>query len=84
MKFRKKPIVIEAVLWNGSNHEDVMELSNFGITIYERSHTCRIQTLEGDMTAGVGDWIIKGITGEIYSCKSDIFEQTYEPVEEET
>lgn len=82
-KFRKKPVVIEAVKWTGSN---TIEMSKFtGISINKISSapfvdTLVIKTLEGDMTALKGDWIIKGVKGEFYPCKPDIFEATYEEV----
>lgn len=81
-KYRKKPVVIEAVQWNGANHlitETFMKGS--GATIdYSQSKlgVIQIPTLEGVMTAQAGDWIIKGVQGEFYPCKPDIFEQTYE------
>jgi hypothetical protein len=62
MKYRKKPIVIEA---------------------YQTKKEIIINTLEGDMKANVGDYIITGVNGEVYPCKPDIFEKTYEKVEEE-
>ena len=82
MKFRKKPVVIDAIQWKGCNHSEV--------AIFLEGHTSRkgevipdmaiiIPTLEGEMRAEVGDWIIKGIKGEFYPCKPDIFAQTYQP-----
>ena len=92
-KFRKKPVVIEAVQmldnkesvneaivfihgeaevsteWlKGAYYDDISSQGYLGIT-----------TLEGEMKAGFGDWIIKGVNGEFYPCKPDIFEKTYEP-----
>lgn len=61
MKFRKKPIVIEA---------------------YQTDKAMIIPTLEGPLRAAPGDWIITGLRGEQYPCKPDIFEKTYEPVED--
>ena len=81
MKFRKKPVVVEAVEWNGSN---TVEISSFtGISLNEISsapfvNELIIKTLEGDIHASIGDWIIRGVVGEIYPCKPDIFEKTYE------
>ena len=84
-KFRKKPVVIEAMkltrenyidvyLWMSTSWEErsVSQLVDGTVEIY-------IHTLEGNMTARQGDWIIKGVQGEFYPCKPDIFEQTYEP-----
>jgi len=80
MKFRKKPIVIDAIQWNGGNLSEVATLG--GAREYEQEFTedyLIIHTLEGDMKADKGDWIIKGVSGELYPCKPDIFEKTYEP-----
>ena len=80
MKFRKKPIVIEAIKWNGNNFED-LEIFNVDRDIISNPDgTLTIATLEGNHTANKGDWIIKGIKGEVYPCKPDIFEATYEQV----
>jgi len=87
-KFRKKPVVIEAIQWTG-NLDDlpriIMELSvtDARLMATDGKHL-DIKTLEGVMTAGVGDWIIRGVKGEIYPCKPDIFEATYEAAEENT
>lgn len=82
MKFRKKPVIIEAVRWKGNNIGDIKELSdNRHVTL--SAHTTsiiEIETLEGNMKASIGDWIIKGVKGEIYPCKPDIFEKTYEKI----
>ena len=85
MKYRKKPIVIEAVQWLGHNICDVIVFSNgaFDIKLYETAQIpdIIIKTLEGDMKVGFKDYIIKGVNGEFYPCKPDIFEKTYEVVE---
>lgn len=80
-KFRKKPVVVEAVQWTGANFAEVAQLSYNIMGPYgqEDAHL-EISTLEGRMTANKGDWIIKGVKGEVYPCKPDIFEATYEPV----
>ena len=93
MKYRKKPVVIEAIQWNGDNLKEVMEFirSEFKYESNTRYITNKfsyinsvltINTLEGDMEASKGDYIIKGIKGEFYPCKPDIFQATYEVVEE--
>jgi hypothetical protein len=86
MKFRKKPVVIEAMQWCGEDRSgeiyNFMKGTNRGICFDEPF--LRIKTLEGEMTADKGDWIIKGVKGEFYPCKPDIFEATYEPVIEPT
>ena len=61
-RFRKKPVIIEAV---------------------QLTRRVEIETLEGTMVGEVGDWLITGVKGEHYPCKPDIFEQTYEPVDDE-
>ncbi len=83
MLYRKKPIVIEAILWRGDNINELWDKfgagSIFGPTPPEYPDL-RIYTLEGMMTAAVGDYIIRGVMGELYPCKPDIFEITYEAV----
>jgi len=79
-KFRKKPVVIEAIQFTGENQEEIKEFVTVEITIPEKGSWLVIPTLEGDHTALVNDWIIKGIKGEFYPCKPDIFEETYEEV----
>lgn len=81
MKFRKKPVVIEAHQYQGNNSNEVMSV--LGMTCPEHVRFTEtggmlIQTLEGEHIASVGDWIIKGVKGEFYPCKPDIFELTYE------
>lgn len=90
-KFRKKPVVIEAMLFSGSNSsrlalvkwlgEGNVIMTNIGDDgeRYERAHPL-IKTLEGHMMVKEGDWVIKGVKGEFYPCKPDIFDQTYEAV----
>lgn len=91
MKYRKKPVEIEAVQFNGaSSHATQIHCWMAGKrncpdtkgTIHTRDIvTIDIETLEGFMTAKQQDWIIKGVAGEFYPCKPDIFKQTYELVE---
>ncbi len=81
-KFRKKPVVIEAVLFNGKNHDEVASFCSPTAIKVGGNFTLIIPTLEGDHTANKGDWIIKGVKGEFYPCKPDIFEQTYGAVED--
>ena len=88
MKFRKKPVVIDAFRlgepWPEWFHDAVTkndiitDLVNHGDGVI--AGTADIKTLEGVMRASVGDWIIRGVKGEIYPCKPDIFEATYELV----
>lgn len=85
MKYRKKPVVIEAVKFDPEGDLEEVGLFLNGATGWHMSddeYAIIIPTLEGDMLARPGDYIIKGIQGEFYPCKPDIFEATYEPVEE--
>ena len=100
MKYRKKPIVIEAFrydgdLMNSSGEFYVPQWAVDALIIdgilfydspeYENEPPCElyVQTLEGKMLVSVGDYIIQGINGELYPCKPDIFEKTYETVDED-
>lgn len=96
MKYRKKPVIIEAIqiteemaraylvdrkvlfpepvtLSSASGHDNYKRIDSFFLSV---------ETLEGKMIGGLGDWIITGVKGEKYFCKPDIFEATYEPVEQ--
>ena len=79
-KFRKKPVVIEAVQWDGTTEgaAGVIDFS-LGVCIFSKGHMA-INTLEGLMTVSPGDWVIRGVKNEFYPCKPDIFEATYEAV----
>ena len=96
MKYRKRPVVIDAIQWTGENQRemwdfltgrtnDYMSVSgdNFYIDHSKIKGGLVIKTLEGEHLASIGDYIIKGVKGEFYPCKPDIFEATYEPVKEE-
>lgn len=86
MKFRKKPVVVEAMQLPQRGEEASEDLTEFlsGGDIYsDYDEGVEIQTIEGVMRAGPGDWVIKGVAGEFPPCKPDIFEQTYEPVDQE-
>ena len=76
--FRKKPVTIEARQWNGANFSDLLDWIKPAAR--QEGSIVIIPTLEGDHEASLGDWIIKGVKGEFYPCKPDIFEATYEPV----
>jgi len=86
MKFRKKPVEIEAIQFTRLNWEEVKEFTNntaFSLVIERRISgecSCLIPTLEGNMLANENDWIIKGVKGEFYPCKPDIFDLTYERI----
>jgi hypothetical protein len=82
-RFRKRPVVVEAMQWDGVSKGTVRNFVGPQVDLtfgYDDRAWMNIQTLEGPMTARAGDWIIKGVQGEFYPCKPDIFEATYEPV----
>jgi len=95
-QYRKKPVVINAILWDGSIQATRKSLEFMGQNVVTNcdkaseafldyhmgclSDGLKIKTLEGDITASVGDYIIKGVQGEFYPCKPDIFGLTYEAV----
>ena len=81
-KFRKKPIEIEAHQFTEANKDRVLNLIQCSCSADMRGNVpiIRINTIEGQMIARPGDWIIKGVKGEFYPCKPDIFEATYEAV----
>ena len=86
-KYRKKPVVIEAIKFTRNNFQEIKEFTDskaHTLTIERRIDglcTCIIPTLEGQHIATEGDFIIKGIEGEFYPCKPDIFHKTYELAE---
>lgn len=89
-RFRKKPVVVEAIQW--TDHSVTDDVRAFvgsdlieGGALTPEGAWLAIPTLEGDLDARLGDWIIRGVQGEFYPCKPDIFEQTYEaaPTSEE-
>jgi hypothetical protein len=82
VKYRKKPVVIEAVQWTGKNLEEVEALGGKRKITVDPKKKLLIETMEGVMTANIKDWIIKGVKGELYPCKPDIFKETYEMVED--
>jgi hypothetical protein len=78
-RFRKKPVEVEAMQWKGNNFSEMWEFT--GKSAHVRTDVADgliVYTLEGPLSASRGDWIIKGVQGEFYPCKPDIFEQTYE------
>lgn len=84
MKYRKKPVVIEAeqYMFGQSGPSDLITLlQKTPCDYYFAGESLFIRTLEGDMKADSGDWVIRGVKGECYPCKPDIFEATYEKVE---
>ena len=94
-KFRKKPVVIEAMQWDGTAEgaTPIIDWDEGGAITYQcddpdgcggmtKTHHLWVQTLEGGHIGSRGDWIVKGVQGEFYPVKESIFRQTYEPVEE--
>ena len=83
MKFRKKPVEIDAMNWDGSNIDAILLFcegsAHYQLMVSGVSKMVII-TKEGDMIATIGDWIIKGVKGEFYPCKPDIFDMTYDAV----
>lgn len=79
-KYRKKPVEVDAVQWTGNNVDEIEEFGSLDVWFNENE--LYVITLEGTMKASVGDYIIKGVHGEFYPCKPDIFAKTYEEVEE--
>ena len=90
MKFRKKPVVIDAVQWTGGNLKEIIDFTGLDKSAEKWSWSefekvvstegLKIFTLEGPLNASIGDWIIRGISGEYYPCKPDIVESTYDEV----
>lgn len=82
-RFRKKPVEVEALRYTGANKATVLSWVYPGLSgdALEAAAVMGlpvvIETLEGDMTVNVGDWVIKGVAGEFYPCKHDIFMKTY-------
>ena len=90
MKYRKIPVVVEAIRWTGENVKEVKEFAGGKAMIHYQYTAITpdipnvvliLDTLEGEMTASKGDYIIKGVDNEFYACKPWIFEKTYEVVE---
>ena len=88
MKFRKKPVVIEAVRFDGTPESlaEIIDMAKESGCVIEETlggGALMIHTLEGLMTCLSGEWVIRGVAGELYPCNADIFEATYEPVDEQ-
>lgn len=93
-KFRKKPVIIEAIQWTNApdNFTKILEWSSGKVSSAspliwparaKDAWSClQIETMEGCMLANLNDWIIRGVSGEYYPCKPDIFNKTYEKIEE--
>ena len=89
MKYRKKPVVVEAVQFTRDNLEQIVNFTKGKAADMvapkhkEGKYRCSVNTLEGIMQATEGDYIIKGVKGEFYPCKPEIFDMTYEVVDGE-
>ena len=81
MKYRKKPAIIEAIQWTGSNIREIRHAFPGARLVRRNTGVLSVTTLEGVMLAQTEDWIIKGTAGEFYPCKPDIFSEVYEAVE---
>ena len=79
-KYRKKPVIISAMQWKGNNRSEIIDFVG-NSAVFDRTGLYII-TLEGEMFASIGDYIIRDVDGEFCPCKSDIFRKTYELVEE--
>lgn len=85
-KYRKKPIIIDAIQWTGDNEEEIYAwerevVKDYNLVVRSDGGFVYVDTLEGSTKAKKGDWIICGMKGETYPCKPDIFEMIYELVE---
>lgn len=85
MKYRKKPVMVEAIRYTVESCRELHEWMDLDHEPHnlDCENGIFIDTLEGQMEAQLGDWIIRGVAGEFYPCKPEIFEATYEPVKEE-
>lgn len=82
MKYIKKPIPIEAIQWDGTNSKEILDFMGDNNPIFSTNGIITINTLEGPMSAPIGSYIIKGIDGEFYPCKKEIFESSYSKIYE--
>lgn len=81
-KYRKKPVIISAIQFTGENSEEIGHFASLAAKVTGREKQLRIKTLEGMLKVSPGDWVIRGVQGEYYPCKPEIFEETYERVED--
>lgn len=78
MKYIKRPVVVEAIQWDGTNFDEIKAFAGENIMKLPEFSALKVFTLEGPMIASHGDYIIKGIKGEFYPCKPDVFRATYD------
>lgn len=81
MKYRKKPMVIDAIQWTGKNISEIFDFVDWVISISDRTKIVTIKTSEGPLIFSAGDWIVRNAEGEFYRLKRDIFDAVYESVE---
>lgn len=79
-KYKKKPVIIEAIQWNGENLSEIGEFTEGKVKVKNHESVLIISTLEGNMYVSLNDYIIKGVNGDFYPCKPYIFAKTYEEV----
>jgi len=82
--YRKRAVTIEAIQFTGDNLEEITEMLGPDLAdqqVTQQINRLVIRTLEGDMKANVGDWIIRGVADEAYPCRNDVFLRTYEPAD---
>lgn len=90
MKARKKPVEVDCIQWTGDNIEEIMsfcgpkahDIYQINLANMPTEYSLIIHTLEGNHRATIGDYIIKGVNGEFYPCKEEIFHKTYDIIEE--
>ena len=83
MYYVKKPIPVEAIQWTGDNFDDIHDFIIGQPIVITTFNELVISTLEGEMKAPIGSWIIRGPLGEYYPCRKDVFQKTYDPIEKE-
>lgn len=83
-RYRKRPVEIEAIRWTGDNQGELRQLAHHSnrdtTVIFSTQGHVTVHTLEGDMRLHIGDWLVKGVHGELYPVRNDIFVETYEMV----
>lgn len=77
-KYRKRPVVVEAIQWTGENYKDIQAFAGKKTVNHFSEKLLTIRTLKGYMVVSRGDYIVKGVHGEVYPCKPDVFQETYE------
>ncbi len=84
LQYRKKPVVIEAIQWDGKNFHEILDFApkkvNWEVNTSKNINFLEVSTLEGILQASVGDYIIKGVKGEFYPIKEEIFNLTYDAI----